>query len=113
MKIRIDRLTLEQFKGIGYASYSFGGRDAVLFGRNGTGKSSVCDAWCWLMTGKDSQGRVPADSGGFAIVYLGGLMGNIAFWATMALNWRAPTAELLPKSRKFWIGWVLKWFPPT
>ncbi|MBQ3089535.1 MAG: AAA family ATPase [Oscillospiraceae bacterium] len=67
MKIRIDRLTLEQFKGIGYASYSFGGRDAVLFGRNGTGKSSVCDAWCWLMTGKDSQGRVPADSGGFAI----------------------------------------------
>lgn len=24
--------------------------------------------------------------GGFALVYLGGLMGNIAFWATMALN---------------------------
>ena len=27
-----------------------------------------------------------ADSGGFAFVYLSGLMGNIAFWATMALN---------------------------
>lgn len=25
-------------------------------------------------------------NGGFALVYLGGLMGNIAFWATMALN---------------------------
>lgn len=25
-------------------------------------------------------------AGGFALVYLGGLMGNIAFWATMALN---------------------------
>lgn len=27
-----------------------------------------------------------AGNGGFALVYLGGLMGNIAFWATMALN---------------------------
>lgn len=26
------------------------------------------------------------EAGGFALVYLGGLMGNIAFWATMALN---------------------------
>ena len=27
-----------------------------------------------------------ANSGGFAVIYLSGLMGNIAFWATMALN---------------------------
>ncbi|MDO4546100.1 MAG: cytosine permease, partial [Bacillota bacterium] len=35
------------------------------------------------------QGNDPdliAASGGFAFVYLSGLMGNIAFWATMALN---------------------------
>lgn len=67
MTIRIVRLILENFKGVKSAGYNFCGKNAVIYGRNGTGKSSVYDAWCWLMTGKDSQGKAPADNGGFAI----------------------------------------------
>ncbi len=37
-------------------------------------------------------------NGGFALVYLGGLMGNIAFWATMALN--IPDFSRYAKSQK-------------
>ena len=40
--------------------------------------------WSVMSQGNDSE--LIAASGGFTFVYLSGLMGNIAFWATMALN---------------------------
>lgn len=77
MTIRLLRLELENFKGVKNAVYDFDGKTATISGKNGTGKTSVYDAWCWLMTGKDSQGRVPADNGGFAIKPLD-TAGNVA-----------------------------------
>ena len=37
-----------------------------LLGRNGQGKTSIYDALCWLLTGKDARGNQP-ESEGFEI----------------------------------------------
>ena len=40
----------------------------------------------WEVMAQPNDDALIAESGGFACVYLTGLMGNIAFWATVALN---------------------------
>lgn len=56
MKMQLVSLTLENFKCHEHLQLCFGGRDAVLCGENGTGKTSVYDAFTWLLFGKDSKG---------------------------------------------------------
>ena len=55
--IQIDELHIIGFKGIKDFVLSFGGHSAVISGRNGTGKTSVYDAFLWLLFGKVSDGR--------------------------------------------------------
>lgn len=54
--IQIDELHIIGFKGIKDLVLSFGGHSAVISGRNGTGKTSVYDAFLWLLFGKVSDG---------------------------------------------------------
>ena len=56
MNITLQELTLRNFKGVSNLMLDFGGRSATIYGSNGTGKSSIYDAWLWLLTGKDSAG---------------------------------------------------------
>ena len=55
--MRLLSLALQNFKGHKDLTVNFGDV-TVLSGANGTGKTSVYDAFCWLLTGKDAQGRV-------------------------------------------------------
>lgn len=58
MEIRIKSLTLHNFKGVtGDRTFTFGGKNARIEGDNGTGKSTVFDAFTWLLFGKDHQDR--------------------------------------------------------
>lgn len=57
MEIRIKTLQLCNFKGVRSASFYFEGGDAVIEGDNGTGKSTVFDAFTWLLFGKDHRGQ--------------------------------------------------------
>lgn len=75
-QITLLRLTLERFKVVERLELDFGGRSGTVYGRNGTGKSSIYDAWAWLMTGKDSSGQTPADVNGCSIKPLDG-EGNV------------------------------------
>lgn len=62
MKMTIETLTLENFKGVTTArEFHFGGHNAAVFGDNGTGKSTVYDGLTWLLFGKDSAGQVDFD----------------------------------------------------
>lgn len=56
MKITIEKLTLVNFKGIKFLEVIF---DVVtnILGRNATGKTTIQDAFCWLLFGKDSEDR--------------------------------------------------------
>lgn len=57
MNIRINRLTLQNFKGIKDASFEFNGHNCRVIGDNGTGKSTIFDAFTWLLFGKDHRGN--------------------------------------------------------
>lgn len=57
MNIRILRLALHNFKGVRDAEFRPDGGNARIEGENGTGKSTVFDAFVWLLFGKDHRGQ--------------------------------------------------------
>jgi exonuclease SbcC len=56
MKILLQALTLINFKGIRERRIEFGDVTDIL-GHNGTGKTTLLDAFLWCLFGKDSSGR--------------------------------------------------------
>lgn len=59
--ITIQRLTLINFKGCHSLTVDFQGRNCSIYGDNATGKTTVYDAFCWLLFGKDSSGAAKFD----------------------------------------------------
>jgi DNA repair exonuclease SbcCD ATPase subunit len=59
VNLAIKVLEIGSFKGIQHMLLELEGKNAVISGRNGTGKTSVCDAFLWLLFGKDSAGNKP------------------------------------------------------
>lgn len=57
MILKLDTLKIENFKGCHYLKLDFCGRSASIYGDNAVGKTTVYDAFCWLLYGKDSKGR--------------------------------------------------------
>jgi DNA repair exonuclease SbcCD ATPase subunit len=56
MNVRIKRLELLNFKGIRSSIVEFGEGATAISGRNATGKSTIFDAFCWLLFGKNAAG---------------------------------------------------------
>ena len=56
-KIRLIRLKLKNFKGIKSFELNLDGGDIAIFGDNATGKTTLKDAFLWLLFDKDSQNR--------------------------------------------------------
>ena len=57
MDIRINKLALWNFKGIQSLAINADGKSLDIFGDNATGKTTVFDAFTWLLFNKDSLGR--------------------------------------------------------
>lgn len=57
MEIRLKKMTLKNFKGIKDFEISLDGLDASIYGDNGTGKTTLYDAFMWLLFDKDSLNR--------------------------------------------------------
>ena len=55
--LQLNRLQLTNFKGHKVLDISFSPTKTIISGENGTGKTTVADAFYWLLTGKDSLGR--------------------------------------------------------
>ena len=60
MEIILKSLELENFKGIKSLSIDFSNK-TYIFGDNGTGKTTVFDAYSWLLWDKDSLNRKDID----------------------------------------------------
>jgi len=58
--ITLKQIKLKNFKGIKNLEIDFD-KDTKIFGDNESGKTSVVDAFMWLMFGKDSQNRADFD----------------------------------------------------
>lgn len=56
MEIKLQSITLTNFKGIRSFSVDFS-QQTNIFGNNGTGKSTLFDAFLWCIFGKDSSDR--------------------------------------------------------
>lgn len=54
MKVSIKQITLQNFKGCKNATYTFDGKNVTVCGANGSGKTTIFDAFTWLLFGKDS-----------------------------------------------------------
>ena len=74
-RITLHRITLQNFKGAENETHDFHGQDAVVSGKNGSGKTTIFDAFTWLLFGKDHLGRSkfdikPLDSHGKEVGHL-------------------------------------------
>ena len=50
--MRLKKLILDSFKGVTHGEYDFSDITTIM-GKNGTGKTTLADAWYWLFTDKD------------------------------------------------------------
>lgn len=57
MNIKLISMHMENFKCHKSLTVDFGGEDTSIYGDNATGKTSIYDAFCWLLFGKDSAGN--------------------------------------------------------
>ena len=62
--MKILNLTLQNFRGIKNLDLQLDGHDAKIFGANGTGKTTIANAVCWLMAGRfERSGRILEPAG--------------------------------------------------
>lgn len=61
MDVRIKTLRLKNFKGIESFTLDANGSDVTIFGDNGTGKTTIFDAFTWLLYDKDSLNSAQFD----------------------------------------------------
>ena len=54
MKAVIKQIALQNFKGCKNSTYTFNGKNVTVCGANGSGKTTIFDAFTWLLFGKDS-----------------------------------------------------------
>lgn len=59
--LKILRLELRNFKGLCNLDLDFGGESCTIYGDNATGKTTVYDAFSWLLFGVDSLGQSSFD----------------------------------------------------
>lgn len=57
MQIKLVKLNIKNFKGIKDYTVDFQGKNTNIFGANATGKTTIFDAFKWLLFDKDSSGR--------------------------------------------------------
>ncbi|MGH9340099.1 MAG: AAA family ATPase, partial [Acidobacteriota bacterium] len=57
MKVTLHQLRLRNFKGVHEFTLDAAWEDVSIHGDNATGKTSLADAFHWLLFGKDSSGR--------------------------------------------------------
>lgn len=98
--IKLFSLIAKNFKGLHDIQVDFGGEDGTVKGPNASGKTTLMDAFNWLLFGKDSQGRSdfqirPLDENGKMI-------DNIDIEVTALLDIDGSAVELSKKQSQKW-----------
>lgn len=113
-KVIIKRLQLVNFKGLRNVEIEFSDNVTTISGRNGTGKTTIKDAFCWLLWGKNSEGdtdskfgiKTTDENGNFIPDLEHGVTGvfevvntetgeveNVELRRVLIEEWKAPTGE--------------------
>lgn len=59
MRLSLEKINITNFKGIRNLTIDFEDTETHIFGMNGSGKTSIPDAFCWVLYNKDSHGNAP------------------------------------------------------
>lgn len=62
-EVKLEKLTLKNFKGIKEFELNADGYDLKVFANNGLGKTTVADSYSWLLSGKDSLNNATNNMG--------------------------------------------------
>lgn len=62
MQLLIKRMEIENFKGVKHLVIDFSPTHTDISGANGTGKTTIPDAFSWLLWNKDSKGNAPGSN---------------------------------------------------
>lgn len=57
MNIRLNKISIRNFKGIKELDIDFNGKNTNIYGDNATGKTSIFDAFLWALFNKNSAGK--------------------------------------------------------
>lgn len=57
MRLELKQLNITRFRGLQNTSFSFDDHETWIYGRNGSGKTSLFDSFIWCLFGKDHHGR--------------------------------------------------------
>ena len=59
MRLSLEKLRISNFKGIREMEIDFAATETHIAGMNGTGKTTLPDAFSWVLFNKDSHGNAP------------------------------------------------------
>ena len=101
MSIKINQIILQNFKGCKGATYTFDGKNVTVCGANGSGKTTIFDAFTWLLFGKDSL-----DNAKFEIRPLdkdGKQIDNVEICVSATLEIDGKEVELKKMQKQNWV----------
>ena len=101
MVAKIKSITFQNFKGCKNAIYAFDGKNVTVCGANGSGKTTIFDAFTWLLFGKDSL-----DNAKFEIRPLdkdGKQIDNVEICVSATLEIDGKEVELKKTQRQNWV----------
>ena len=101
MKAVIKQIILQNFKGCNGDTYTFDGKNVTVCGANGSGKTTIFDAFTWLLFGKDSL-----DNAKFEIRPLdkdGKQIDNVEICVAATLEIDGKEVELKKTQRQNWV----------
>lgn len=101
MKTIIKQISLQNFKGCNNATYTFDGKNVTVCGANGSGKTTIFDAFTWLLFGKDSLDNAkfeirPLDKNGKRI-------DNVEICVVATLEIDGKEVELKKTQKQSWV----------
>ena len=99
--MKIKSITLQNFKGCKNATYTFDGKNVTVCGANGSGKTTIFDAFTWLLFGKDSL-----DNAKFEIRPLdkdGNQIDNVEICVSATLEIDGKEVELKKTQKQNWV----------
>ncbi len=99
--MKIKSIALQNFKGCKNATYTFDGKNVTVCGANGSGKTTIFDAFTWLLFGKDSL-----DNAKFEIRPLdkdGKQIDNVEIFVAATLEIDGKEVELKKTQKQNWV----------
>jgi DNA repair exonuclease SbcCD ATPase subunit len=101
--VTLKSIALTNFKGIRSLTVDFGGQATEIRGANATGKSTIADAFSWLLFGKDAAGNSDSKFGIKTVDAAGSVIPKLDHEVRATLDVNGEPVELARYLREDWV----------